>query len=163
MEMASLDMPQRAMPSSSTACTLKTDEAAAKLIHHHQDPVPLEQNRLRPKQVQTPETVLCVAQKGQPRKSVLPLPWVVMDRQNSADHVFVDPDAKGLGQVRRDLGTARAGIAPFEFTDGLNQFRRRPFGPRSARRSGRAYGQDSAGFKPDSAILTILGARLGAR
>jgi hypothetical protein len=47
----------------------------------------------------------------------------VMCGQNSADHIFVDVHAKGLGQVLRDLRAAKSGIAPLEFTDGSGQFR----------------------------------------
>jgi hypothetical protein len=43
--------------------------------------------------------------------------------QNSADHIFVEVDAKRLGQVLRDLRAAKSGITPFEFTDGSDQFR----------------------------------------
>jgi hypothetical protein len=43
--------------------------------------------------------------------------------QNSADHIFVKVDAKGLGQVLRDLRAAKSGIAPLEFADGSYQFR----------------------------------------
>ena len=47
--------------------------------------------------------------------------------QHSADHIFVEVEAKGLGQVLGDLGAAKSGIAPLEFTDGSDQFRRGPF------------------------------------
>ena len=47
--------------------------------------------------------------------------------QNSADHIFVDLDAKGLGQVLCDLWAAKTGIALLEFTDGSDEFRCGPF------------------------------------
>jgi hypothetical protein len=40
----------------------KADDAAAKLIHHDQDPVRLEQDRISPEQVQAPESVLGVTE-----------------------------------------------------------------------------------------------------
>jgi hypothetical protein len=51
----------------------------------------------------------------------------VVRGQHSADHIFVEVEAKGLGQVLGDLRAAKSGIAPLEFTDGSDQFRRRPF------------------------------------
>jgi hypothetical protein len=47
--------------------------------------------------------------------------------QDSADHILVDIDAKGLGQMLCDLRAAKTGIALLEFTDGPDQFRRGPF------------------------------------
>jgi hypothetical protein len=43
--------------------------------------------------------------------------------QNSADHIFVEVEAKGLAQMLRDLRATKSGIAPLEFTDGADQFR----------------------------------------
>jgi hypothetical protein len=42
--------------------------------------------------------------------------------QNSTDHIFVEVDTNGLGQVLRDLRAAKSGDAPFEFTDDSDQF-----------------------------------------
>ena len=39
-----------------------------------------------------------------------------------------DLQAKSLGQMQDDLRTTKAGIAPLESADGLDQNRRRPFG-----------------------------------
>jgi hypothetical protein len=47
--------------------------------------------------------------------------------QNPPNHIFVEVEAKGLGQVLCDLWAAKTGIALFEFTDGSDQFRCRPF------------------------------------
>jgi hypothetical protein len=47
--------------------------------------------------------------------------------QHSADHIFVEVEAKGLGQMLGDLWAAKSGIAPFEFTDGSDQFQSGPF------------------------------------
>jgi hypothetical protein len=40
--------------------------------------------------------------------------------QNPPNHILVEVDAKGLGQVLGDLWAAKSGIAPLEFTDGTN-------------------------------------------
>ena len=47
--------------------------------------------------------------------------------QNSADHILVEVDAKGLGQVLGDLRAAKSGITPLEFADGSEEFRCGPF------------------------------------
>ena len=64
-----------------------------------------------------------MTQEREPRRSVVTAFGAVVCGQNSADHIFVEVEAKGLGQVRRDLRAAEAGVAPFDFTDGLDQFR----------------------------------------
>ncbi len=101
----------------------KADDPAGKLIHDDQNPVTPQQDRFGPEQVQAPETVLGMTQEREPRRSVVTAFGVVVCGQNSADHIFVEVDAKGLGQVLRDLRAAKSGIAPLEFTDGSDQFR----------------------------------------
>ena len=44
----------------------KPDDASRILVHHHQNPMSFEGDRLRPKQVDTPETVFGVPQHGDP-------------------------------------------------------------------------------------------------
>jgi hypothetical protein len=48
--------------------------------------------------------------------------------QNPPDQVFVDLQTERLRKVLCDPGAAKTPIAPFEFTDGLDQLRRWPFG-----------------------------------
>jgi len=100
----------------------KADYPAGKLIHDDQDPVAPQQNRFSPEQVQAPQTVLGMTQEREPRRSVVTAFGAVVCGQNSADHIFVDVDTKGLGQVLRDLRAAKSGIAPLEFTDSSDQF-----------------------------------------
>jgi hypothetical protein len=50
----------------------------------------------------------------------------------TANHIFADVDAKGLGQLLGNPPTAKAGIAPLEFTNDLNEFRCGPFWARLA-------------------------------
>ena len=80
-----------------------------------------EQDRFGPEQVQAAETVFGVAQECEPRSSASTFGAVVCG-QNSADYIFVQVDAEGLGQVLRDLRAAKSGIAPLEFADGSEQF-----------------------------------------
>ncbi len=64
-----------------------------------------------------------MTQERKPRRAVFTPFRAVMCGQNSANHIFVKVDAKGLGQVLSDLWAAKLGIAPLEFTDGPDQFR----------------------------------------
>ena len=105
----------------------KTDDAAGKLIHDDQDPVTPQQDRFGPEQVQAPETVFGMTQEREPRRSVVTAVGAVVRGQHSADHIFVEVEAKDLGQVLGDLWAAKSGIAPLEFTNGSDQFRRGPF------------------------------------
>ena len=61
-----------------------------------------------------PETVFGMTQQGEPRRSVLTAFRAVVGGQDAADHILVDIDAKGLGQVLGDLRAAKTGIAPLE-------------------------------------------------
>jgi hypothetical protein len=101
----------------------KADDPAGKVIHDDQNPVTPQQDRFGPEQVQAPETVLGMTQEREPRRSDVTAFGAVVCGQNSTHHIFVDVDTKGLGQVLRDLRAAEAGVAPFDFTDGLDQFR----------------------------------------
>jgi len=94
-----------------------------KLIHDDQNPVTPQEDRFGPEQVQAPETVFGMTQEREPRGSVVTAFGAVVCGQNSADHIFVEVDAKGLGQVLRNLRAAKSGVAPLEFTDGSDQFR----------------------------------------
>src|ERR1035437_2729378 len=105
----------------------KTDHPAGKLIRDDQNPVTPQQDRFGPEQIQAPETVLGMTQDCEPRRSVVTAFGVAVRGQNSADHIFVDVDTKGLGQVLRDLRAAKAAVAPLEFTDDSDQFRGGPF------------------------------------
>jgi hypothetical protein len=68
-----------------------------------------------------------MTQEREPRRPVITAVGAVVCGQHSADHIFVEVEAKGLGQVLGDLWAAKAGIAPLEFTDGSDQFRSGPF------------------------------------
>src|ERR1035437_1995267 len=68
-----------------------------------------------------------MTQECEPRRSVVTAFGAVVRGQNSADHIFIDVDTKGLGQLLRDLRAAKAGVAPLECTDGSDQFRSGPF------------------------------------
>ena len=72
----------------------KTDDAPSQLIHDNEHPVALEKYGFTPKQINAPETVLCMAQEGQPgRPLVTRIRWN-MCRQDSPDYNLVNIDAE---------------------------------------------------------------------
>src|ERR1039457_5104368 len=79
----------------------KADDPPAKLIHDDQNPVPPQQDRFEPEQIQAPETVLGMTQERKPRRSEVTAFGAVVCGQNSTHHIFVEVDTKGLGQVLR--------------------------------------------------------------
>jgi hypothetical protein len=101
----------------------KAEDPAGKLIQDDQDPVTPQQDRFDPEQVQAPEAVFGMAQEREPRRSVVTAFGQVVCGQNPPNHIFVEVDVKGLGQVLGELRAAKSGIAPLEFTDGSDQFR----------------------------------------
>jgi hypothetical protein len=68
-----------------------------------------------------------MTEEGQPRRSGFSALGPIVCRQNPPDHIFVDLQPEGFGQVLRDPGTTKAGITLFEFTDELDQLRIRSF------------------------------------
>jgi hypothetical protein len=61
-----------------------------------------------------------MTQKREPRRSVVKVFGPVVCGQNPPNHIPVEVEAKGLGQVLGELRAAKTGIAPLEFTDGSN-------------------------------------------
>ena len=55
-----------------------------------------------------------------------------MDSENSADHVFVDIDAKGQSDLLGNALAAPGAIAAFHFNDRVDQLFARAFGTRPA-------------------------------
>ena len=83
----------------------KSNDSPGKLIHDEKDPVSFKHDGLAPEEINTPETILQVADKGEPGRSV---PWVrsIMFGEDMSYEVLVDIDAKRPGNLLRDLGTA---------------------------------------------------------
>lgn len=49
-----------------TGMNAKADNSPCELVHDNQDPVGFEENGLAPEQIDTPETILYMADKGEP-------------------------------------------------------------------------------------------------
>ena len=72
----------------------KADDPARVLIHDDEDPMSLQDCRLAAKQVDTPETVLEVADECQPGRAAGMRHGSVMGGQDAPDYVFINGDAK---------------------------------------------------------------------
>jgi len=73
----------------------KANDPSSADIHDDQNPMTLKQNGFSPKQVDTPQTVLGLAQQGEPGEPLVRVFWSIMGRQNSPDDVLVHLDCEG--------------------------------------------------------------------
>ena len=71
----------------------KPNDAPRKLVHHDQDPMGGQRCRFAPEQITTPQAVLHMAEKCQPRWAGIRVRPVVK-AQDSANYVLIDLDAK---------------------------------------------------------------------
>jgi len=106
----------------------------------------LQKDRFGPKQVQTPETILAVAQKSKPRGTLVGSSRFEVFCQDPANDIFVQVDPEGIGNLLGDAWTTIPGIATFELEDGLNDLLTWAFGPRLAPWFGR---EEIAVFPPN--------------
>jgi hypothetical protein len=101
----------------------KPDDASRILVHHHQNPMSFEGDRLSPKQVDTPETVFGVPQHGEPGRAMVGSGRLEILLQDSANHVFVEVDAEDepwlYGIVERATRKLGAPMPKVGITDNL--------------------------------------------
>jgi hypothetical protein len=91
-----------------------------------------ESDRFSPKQIQTPKTIIGVAQERQPRWALIGSSRFEVLLQYSANDIFVDFHLKAIEDLLGDARTSASGISTFKFIDSLNDFRTRPLGSRLA-------------------------------
>ena len=89
----------------------------------------LEDKRLAAKQVHTPETVLGVAEKGQPGWATRAGLGAVVLGQYPANDVLVDLDTEYEGGLLGDPRAPEPGITSFRLDDRRDELGRRPLGP----------------------------------
>jgi hypothetical protein len=99
----------------------KPNDPASELIHDNQYPVSPQHSRFAAKQIRAPETVLYVAEEGQPG-------WTagvrlrVMGGQDPPDDVFIDGDAECQSNLLSDSRAAPEEIALFGSNNRINEF-----------------------------------------
>ena len=72
----------------------ETDKAASELIHHHEHPMAFQANRFTSEQIDTPETVLHVAYKGEPRRAIATGFWTIVFSQYTSDDMLINLDVE---------------------------------------------------------------------
>src|SRR5215813_10078508 len=92
-----------------------------KLVHHDQDPMGCQRCRFAPEQITTPQAVLHMAEKCQPRWAGIRVRPVVK-AQDSANDVLIDLDAKSQSNLLGDSRIAPAGIPPFHLHNSSDEF-----------------------------------------
>jgi hypothetical protein len=98
----------------------KADDPACVLIHDDEDPVSPKDCRLAAKQIDTPETVLEVADEGQPGRGAAMWHGAVMYGQDAPNQVFINGDAKSQGNLLSDPRAAPEWIVIFCAGDGVD-------------------------------------------
>jgi hypothetical protein len=90
----------------------KSNDSPGELIHDENDPVGFKHDGLAPEQINAREAVLQMADEGEPGRSI---PWVhpKMFGEDTSYDVLIDIDAKGPGNLLRDLGTAEPRLRCF--------------------------------------------------
>ena len=82
----------------------------------------LEKYGFTPKQIHTPETVLCMAQEGQPGWTVTTRITQVVCSKDSPDDILVNIGSVRKVDVLRDAWATKGGIASFYVNNGINEF-----------------------------------------
>jgi hypothetical protein len=78
--------------------------------------------RLAAEQIYAPETVFHVAQESQPGRTTGVLSRAVVMGENSSNHIFVDLDVEGQGNLLGDARTAPVGITLLYSEDRTDEF-----------------------------------------
>src|SRR5262245_31491651 len=93
--------------------------------------------RVTTKQIEAPQTVLRLTEKGQPRRPARSGLWPVMSSKNPAHHVLVDVHAESQCNLLGDSRTTPGRVTSFHFHDGIDPFLGRPLRTRPTSALGR--------------------------
>lgn len=99
------------------------------VIHQDEALMGCESEGLTPKEIHTPQVILCVAKESQPRGAIRSLQLIVGSEDSSHD-IFIDTKGKYLGNLVRNFGAPKVWITAFHFQDEINQLPRGPLRPR---------------------------------
>ena len=102
-------------------------DPARVLIHDHQDPMGTQRSRLAPEQIHTPEAVFHVAEERQPGWASGFRFRLVMNAEDTPNHILVDGNAESQRDLLGDTGTTPVEITPFQFNDCVDEFFIRSF------------------------------------
>ena len=111
-----------------TGMDFETDDVPCELIHHDHYLVGLEHDGVTTEQIDAPETVLHLAEEGEPRWPIAVWPWAVVPGKDASHHILVNFYAEGLGDNERDPPAAEVWVSALELDDDVDQIVRRTFG-----------------------------------
>jgi len=100
----------------------KAHDATCALVHHDEHPVRAQHGRLATKTVETPQTVLRVAEDGEPGRPGRVWCGPVPNGEDAAHDVLVDGNAEGQGDLLSDPGTTPGRIPLFHVDDRGDDF-----------------------------------------
>jgi len=63
-----------------------------------------------------------MSDKGEPRRSVTIVFWMVILGENTPHHVSVNLDAQGIRYDSRNARISKAGVPAFQFDDSVDKF-----------------------------------------
>jgi hypothetical protein len=98
------------------------DDPARVLIHNDEDPVGAQRGRLAAEQIHTPEAVFHVAEESQPGGPTGALSRPVVMGENPSNHVLVEGEVEGQGDLLGDSRTTPAGIPTAWISSALGPF-----------------------------------------
>jgi len=93
------------------------DDSPCELVHHHQDPMRAKHDGLAAEQVNAAETVLGVADEGEPGRATVPWARAIVRGQHAANNIFVDIKGERFRDDQRDPWAAEARIAALQLDD----------------------------------------------
>src|SRR5215467_506998 len=99
----------------------KPNDPPRQLVHHDQDPMGCQRCRFAAEQITTPQAVLHMVEKCQPRWAGIRIRPVVK-AQDSANYVLIDLEAKSQSNRLGDSRIASAGIPPFPLNNSSDEF-----------------------------------------
>ena len=104
-----------------TAVNAKSNNAPRELVHHDENPMVPQCCRFATKAIDTPQPVLRVAQKGQPRGARRIRIRSMVSREDAPDDIFVDLNSEDQSDLLCDSRTSPGRIALFHLDDRFNQ------------------------------------------
>ena len=100
----------------------KAHDATRKLVHHEENPIGSRRSGFAAEQIAAPQTVLRVAEKGEPGLTLRVWVRLVVRTQDTANHVFINVDEESQRDLPGNAGTAPVGITSFHCHDEIDEF-----------------------------------------
>ena len=116
------------LPSRLAAANAEADDPTGVNIHHHQDPITPEQNRLSAEEIDTPPPVFRWRNGGQPRRAIAARRRPIIADQNPPHDILVDVDAECACDLLGNLAAIEMRVTQFHLYNCVDQFPCRTLG-----------------------------------